>query len=282
MPTYYETGDYPSQTKSNGKPRRSNRGSTLEVYLREVDERGLLTREEEIRYAERARNGDIEAIEKLVEGNLRFVVKIAKEYQGRGMRLDDLIAEGNKGLMSALRKYDETKGYKFITYAVWWIRQSILQALANESRMVRIPVNNVKRLNKIQRTANELRQEYGREPTAEEIAEKAKLRSSYVRDLLCASKVPVSLDELSLEGTPLREMIEDEKQETPENEMMEQDMREQVRRLLSSLSPREAQVLTYFFGIDRDERMTLEGIGKEFRITDERESVRKIKTKDKI
>ena len=255
------------------------RRSALELYLKDIAYNDLLTPQEEVALAKRIRAGDKRSLEQMVESNLRFVITIAKEYQGRGLPLEDLIAEGNVGLVRAATRYDETVGVKFTTYAVWWIRQGILSALAEKARMVRLPVNKIKHLCRLERIASNLKQELGREPSIDEIARNAEMKPKQAQDLLDAARWHVSLDMPLEEGpdTCLMELLEDKEQVTPEAVVMERALADEIQAALDSLSPREALVLRLYFGINGEEPMTLEQIGNQLSLTKER--VRQIRDK---
>ena len=258
----------------------SRRRSALELYLKDIAYNDLLTPQEEIALAKRIRAGDRKSLEKMIESNLRFVITISKEYQGRGLPLEDLIAEGNMGLVRAATRYDETVGVKFTTYAVWWIRQGILSALAEKARMVRLPVNKIKHLSKLERIAADLKQSLGREPRVEEIAAQAEMHPKQVQDLLDASRWHISLDmPIDEDGpdTSLLEILEDKEQDTPEEVVLEGSLADEVRTALDTLAPREARVLRLYFGINSGETMTLEQIGNILNLTKER--VRQIRDK---
>ncbi len=263
-------------TKSKSVGRRR---SALELYLKDIAYNDLLTPQQEFELAQRIRAGDRRSLERMIESNLRFVITIAKEYQGRGLPLEDLIAEGNMGLVRAATRYDEKVGVKFTTYAVWWIRQGILSALAEKARMVRLPVNKIKHLSKLERIASELKQEFGREPSVDEIAGRAEMQPKQVQDLLDASRWHISLDMPIDDGpdTCLLEIIEDKDQTTPEATVMDQSLVDEVRTALDSLSAREARVLRLYFGLNSGETMTLEQIGNILNLTKER--VRQIRDK---
>ena len=264
--------------KEDAKAQNRKR-TALELYLKDIAYNNLLTPQQEFDLAVKIRAGDRKSLEKMVESNLRFVITIAKEYQGRGLPLEDLIAEGNVGLVRAATRYDETVGVKFTTYAVWWIRQGILSALAEKARMVRLPVNKIKHLCRLERIASGLKQELGREPNTEEVARIAEMQPKQVQDLLDASRWHVSLDSPLEEGpdTSLLEIIEDKEAESPERVVMRRAMIEEIRSALETLSPREAQILKMYFGINGEEPMTLEQIGNQFNLTKER--VRQIRDK---
>ncbi len=257
----------------------SRRRTALELYLKDIAYNDLLTPQEEVELAKRIRAGDRKSLDQMVESNLRFVITIAKEYQGRGLPLEDLIAEGNVGLVRAATRYDETVGVKFTTYAVWWIRQGILSALAEKARMVRLPVNKIKHLCRLERIASSLKQELGREPSIDEIATGAEMQPKQAQDLLDASRWHISLDMPLEEGpdTCLLEILADKDQVTPEVEVMERAMADEVRAVLDTLSPREAQVLRFYYGINGEDPMTLEQIGNQLSLTKER--VRQIRDK---
>ncbi|MCC6475614.1 RNA polymerase sigma factor RpoD/SigA [bacterium] len=252
---------------------------SLERYLQEIGEVALLTPDEEIKLAKRIRKGDQIALEKLTKANLRFVVSVAKQYQNQGLSLGDLINEGNLGLIKAAKRFDETRGYKFISYAVWWIRQSILQALAEQSRVVRLPLNRVGALNKIGKTFSSLEQEYEREPTANEIAEALDISAYEVTDTLRMSGRHLSIDAPFAQGEDNRllDIVHNDTQPPPDAGLMKESLRQDIERSLSSLTPREAEVIRLYFGLDREHPLTLEEIGELFKLT--RERVRQIKEK---
>lgn len=252
---------------------------SLERYLQEIGEVPLLTPDEEIKLAKRIRKGDQIALEKLTKANLRFVVSVAKQYQNQGLSLGDLINEGNLGLIKAAKRFDETRGYKFISYAVWWIRQSILQALAEQSRVVRLPLNRVGALNKIGKTFSSLEQEYEREPTANEIADALDISAYEVTDTLRMSGRHLSIDAPFAQGEDNRllDIVHNDSQPPPDSNLMKESLRQDIERSLSSLTPREAEVIRLYFGLDREHPLTLEEIGELFKLT--RERVRQIKEK---
>ncbi len=252
---------------------------SLDLYLKEIGETPLLKPEEEVELAKRIHQGDQEALEKLTKANLRFVVSVAKQYQNQGLSLADLINEGNIGLIKAAKRFDEKRGFKFISYAVWWIRQSILQALAEQSRIVRLPLNRVGTLHKIGRTASTLEQEYGRAPSTYEIAEELDMSVEEIHNTLRISNTHLSLDQPFNEGesNSLKDVIEDEKSPSPEEDVMQESLKKEIERVLSTLSEREAEVITLYFGINREHPLTLEEIGERFGLT--RERVRQIKEK---
>ncbi|HAV23862.1 MAG: RNA polymerase subunit sigma [Ignavibacteria bacterium GWA2_55_11] len=258
----------------------TNRESqSLDKYLQEIGKVELLTPQEEIDLARRIKKGDQKSLEKLTKANLRFVVSVAKQYQNQGLSLGDLINEGNLGLIKAAKRFDETRGFKFISYAVWWIRQSILQALAEQSRIVRLPLNRVGALNKIGKAFSTLEQEFEREPSASELAEELDMSLFEVSDTLKISGRHLSMDAPFAQGEDNRllDVIQDSRQPAPDSGLMEESLREEVRRALSTLSEREAQVIRLYFGLDQEHSLTLEEIGEKFNLT--RERVRQIKEK---
>jgi RNA polymerase primary sigma factor len=263
--------------------KRSARSDTedrsLNLYLKEISTVDLLTQEQEVLLARRIREGDEQALHELTRANLRFVVSVAKQYKNQGLSLADLINEGNVGLIKAAIRFDETKGYKFISYAVWWIRQAILQALAEHSRIVRLPLNRAGALHKVGVRAKQLGQEYGREPTAREIADELSMSIEEVHETLRISSHHLSLD-ASLQGDDgnrLMDFLEDELQPFPDEFLMDESLNTDVAKALESLTPREQEVMTLYFGVNRDRPCTLEEIGQHLGIT--RERVRQIKEK---
>ena len=257
----------------------TNRESaSLDKYLQEIGREELVSPEEEVELAQRIRKGDQEALEKLTKANLRFVVSVAKQYQNQGLSLPDLINEGNLGLIKAAEKFDETRGFKFISYAVWWIRQSILQALAEQSRIVRLPLNQVGSLNKINKAQGKFEQEHGRLPTSEELAEILDLPKEKIADTIRVSGRHVSLDAPFVEGEDnnLLDVLENEESPAASKGLVSESLNKEIERALSTLTPRERDIVKYFFGIGCQE-MTLEEIGEKFNLT--RERVRQIKEK---
>ncbi len=252
---------------------------SLDQYLKEISQYPLIDREEEARLAGGIRAGDEECLDKLVRSNLRFVVSVAKKYQNQGVPLSDLINEGNLGLIRAAHKFDETKGIKFISYAVWWIRQAILQALAEQSRIVRVPLNRAGALHRIGRRSSSLLQELGREPTVEEIASDLEISKEEVERTLAISQSHLSLDAPMTPGEDNRllDYLPDEFSPGPEDEAYEHALKDTIEESLSSLKEREAKILRLYFGLDDQEPMTLEEIGAILGIT--RERVRQIKEK---
>ena len=239
----------------------------------------LLTPEQEIELAIKIKQGDAEALEKLTKANLRFVVSVAKQYQNQGLSLGDLINEGNLGLIKAARRFDETRGFKFISYAVWWIRQSIMQALAEQSRIVRLPLNRVGALNRIGKAYSNLEQEYEREPSPEELAEELEMNVDDVSEAITLSAKHVSMDAPfnQTEENRLLDVLENDELPAPDTILMSQSLTEEVERALSKLDAREAEVIRLYFGFGTDEPLTLEEIGDKFNLT--RERVRQIKEK---
>ena len=267
---------------TTGGPPRKHHGSeegSLDQYLRDISRYALITREEEAALARRIRTGDQEALDKLVRSNLRFVVSVAKKYQNQGVSLSDLINEGNLGLIRAAHKFDETKGIKFISYAVWWIRQAILQALAEQSRIVRVPLNRAGTLHRIGKRANVLLQELGREATHAEIAAGTELTEEEVAKTMAISQGHLSLDAPLTPGedNKLLDYLPDDVSAAPDEQTFEKALTEAIEESLSSLKEREAKILRLYFGIDGEEPMTLEQIGALLGIT--RERVRQIKEK---
>ncbi|TAE37745.1 MAG: sigma-70 family RNA polymerase sigma factor [Runella slithyformis] len=258
----------------------TNRESqSLDKYLQEIGKVDLLTPDEEVTLAQRIREGDQQALERLTKANLRFVVSVAKQYQNQGLSLGDLINEGNLGLIKAAQRFDETRGFKFISYAVWWIRQSILQALAEQSRIVRLPLNRVGSLNKISKTFSDLEQKFEREPSPEELAEVLDISASEVVDTLKISGRHVSMDAPFVQGeeNSLLDVLENDMENKPDQGLMDDSLRKEVARALSTLTQRESDVIALYFGLDGNHPMTLEEIGEKFNLT--RERVRQIKEK---
>jgi len=252
---------------------------SLDQYLRDISAYPLISREEEVRLAQLIRENDQEALDKLVASNLRFVVSVAKKYQNQGVSLSDLINEGNLGLIRAAHKFDETKGIKFISYAVWWIRQAILQALAEQSRIVRVPLNRAGTLHRIGKRANALLQELGREATHAEIADGMDISEEEVAKTMSISQTHLSLDAPLTPGedNKLLDYLADNINPTPDEQTFEKALTESIEEALSGLKEREAKILRLYFGLDGEEPMTLEQIGSLLGIT--RERVRQIKEK---
>jgi RNA polymerase primary sigma factor len=252
---------------------------SLDKYLTEIGKVDLITAEVEVDLAKRIREGDQVALEKLTKANLRFVVSVAKQYQNNGLTLGDLINEGNLGLIKAAKRFDEKRGFKFISYAVWWIRQSIMQALAEQSRIVRLPLNRVGSLNKINRTFAELEQKFQREPSTEEIAEVVGLTTEEVRDNLKVAGRHISVDAPFINGeeNSLMDVLTDVNESKPDSAMMSDSLSIEVQRALATLTAREADVLGLYFGLNNHSPLTLEEIGERYGLT--RERVRQIKEK---
>ncbi len=258
----------------------TNRESqSLDKYLQEIGKVDLLSPDEEVTLAQKIREGDQLSLERLTKANLRFVVSVAKQYQNQGLSLGDLINEGNLGLIKAAQRFDETRGFKFISYAVWWIRQSILQALAEQSRIVRLPLNRVGSLNKISKTFSELEQKFEREPSPEELAEVLEISTGEVVDTLKISGRHVSMDAPFVQGeeNSLLDVLENDTEDKPDSGLINDSLRREVQRALSTLTQREADVVTLYFGLNGEHAMTLEEIGEKFNLT--RERVRQIKEK---
>ncbi len=252
---------------------------SLDKYFNEIGKVTLLTPEQEVELAIKIKEGDAEALEKLTKANLRFVVSVAKQYQNQGLSLGDLINEGNLGLIKAARRFDETRGFKFISYAVWWIRQSIMQALAEQSRIVRLPLNRVGALNKIGKAYSTLEQEFEREPSPEELADELHMNVDDVSEAMTLSAKHLSMDApfASNEENRLLDVLENEDLPSPDTTLMSESLKEEVGRALSKLAEREAEVIRLYFGFETDEPLTLEEIGERFNLT--RERVRQIKEK---
>src|SRR5689334_20297352 len=230
----------------------TNRESqSLEKYLQEIGKVELITPEEEVRLATRIRQGDQKALDRLTKANLRFVVSVAKQYQNQGLSLPDLINEGNLGLIKAAQRFDETRGFKFISYAVWWIRQSILQALAEQSRIVRLPLNKIGSINKINKAYSRLEQEYEREPSQEEIAKLLEVSADDIKDTLRTNGRHVSMDAPLVNGEDgtLMDVIEDHDQPHPDQGLMHESLRREIERALVTLTERECDVLRFYFGL---------------------------------
>ena len=257
----------------------TNRESaSLDKYLQEIGKEDLITVEEEVELAQRIRKGDQRALEKLTRANLRFVVSVAKQYQNQGLSLPDLINEGNLGLIKAAEKFDETRGFKFISYAVWWIRQSILQALAEQSRIVRLPLNQVGSLNKINKAFSRFEQEHERRPSPEELAETLDLPAEKVADTLRVSGRHISVDAPFVEGedNSLLDVLVNDDSPVADKTLINESLSTEVERALATLTERERDIIRLFFGINC-QQMTLEEIGEKFGLT--RERVRQIKEK---
>ncbi|MBL7891318.1 MAG: sigma-70 family RNA polymerase sigma factor [Bacteroidia bacterium] len=255
--------------------------ASLDKYLQEIGKVDLITAEEEVELARKIRTGDQLALDRLTKANLRFVVSVSKQYQNQGLSLPDLINEGNLGLIKAAQRFDETRGFKFISYAVWWIRQSILQALAEQSRIVRLPLNKIGAINKINKAFSKLEQEYEREPTADEIATILDVTEYDVKESMRHSGRHVSMDApLSVtddNAGNLYDVYASDDGESTEGALLSESLRREIERALHTLTPREADVVRLYFGLNGENAMTLEEIGEKFELT--RERVRQIKEK---
>ena len=253
--------------------------ASLDKYLQEIGKVDLITADEEVELAQRIKAGDKQALEKLVQSNLRFVVSVAKQYQNQGLSLPDLINEGNLGLIKAAKRFDETRGFKFISYAVWWIRQSILQALAEQSRIVRLPLNKIGSINKINKMYAKLEQANERPPSPEELAEALDMSINDVKISLKNAGRHISMDAPLVEGeeSNLYDVLRSGESPSPDKTLMLESLRTEIERALNTLTPREADVVKLYFGLNGSHMMTLEEIGETFDLT--RERVRQIKEK---
>lgn len=252
---------------------------SLDKYLHEIGKVDLLTADEEVTFARKLKEGDEEALNKLVKANLRFVVSVAKQYQNQGLSLPDLINEGNLGLIKAAQRFDETRGFKFISYAVWWIRQSILQALAEQSRIVKLPLNKIGSINKVNKAFAELEQKYEREPSVEELVEVLELASDDVKEALRSSNRHVSMDAplTQDEDSNMYDVVLSHDSPAPDRGLLNDSLRKEIERALATLTPREGNIIRLYFGLNGKHPHTLEEIGEEFDLT--RERVRQIKEK---
>lgn len=259
----------------------TNRESqSLDKYLQDIGKEELITAEEEVELARKIKDGDQRALEKLTRANLRFVVSVAKQYQNQGLTLPDLINEGNLGLIKAAQKFDETRGFKFISYAVWWIRQSILQALAEQARIVRLPLNQVGSLNKINKAFSRLEQEHERPPSAEELAEALEVPEDKIKESMNVSGRHVSMDaplSASEDGGTLMDVMANDDSPKADTQLMSESLQREIERSLSTLTDKEREIIRLFFGIGMNHGLTLEEIGSKFNLT--RERVRQIKEK---
>ena len=259
----------------------TNRESqSLDKYLQDIGKEELITAEMEVELAKRIKQGDQWALEKLTRANLRFVVSVAKQYQNQGLTLPDLINEGNLGLIKAAQKFDETRGFKFISYAVWWIRQSILQALAEQARIVRLPLNQVGSLNKINKAFSKLEQEYERPPSAEELAEVLEVPEDKIKESMKVAGRHVSMDaplSSSEDGGTLMDVMANGDSPKADKQLMAESLQKEIERSLSTLTDKEREIIRLFFGIGMNHGLTLEEIGAKFNLT--RERVRQIKEK---
>ncbi len=254
--------------------------ASLDKYLQEIGRVDLITAQEEVELAQRIKAGDEVALEKLVKANLRFVVSVSKQYQNQGLTLPDLINEGNLGLIKAAQRFDETRGFKFISYAVWWIRQSILQALAEQSRIVRLPLNKIGSINKINKAFSSLEQTYGRPPTVQEIADELEITENEVKQSMENAGRHLSMDAPLKDedgSSNMYEVMESNSNPKPDRELMNESLRKEIERSLTTLTVREADVVRLYFGLSGAHPMTLEEIGERFDLT--RERVRQIKEK---
>ena len=255
--------------------------ASLDKYLQEIGKVDLITADEEVELARKIRAGDQSALEKLTKANLRFVVSVSKQYQNQGLSLPDLINEGNLGLIKAAQRFDETRGFKFISYAVWWIRQSILQALAEQSRIVRLPLNKIGSINKINKTFSKLEQEYEREPSPAEIAGMLEITEQEVKESMKNTGRHVSMDAPLTTGDDnagsMYDVMQADDSPSPENGLLNESLRREIERALHTLTSREADVVRLYFGLSGEHAMTLEEIGEKFDLT--RERVRQIKEK---
>ncbi|MCX7742934.1 MAG: RNA polymerase sigma factor RpoD/SigA [Flavobacteriales bacterium] len=258
----------------------TNRESrSLDKYLQEIGKEELITAEEEVELARRIKQGDQVALEKLTRANLRFVVSVAKQYQNQGLTLPDLINEGNLGLIKAAQRFDETRGFKFISYAVWWIRQSILQAIAEHSRIVRLPLNQVGSLNKLNKAFSKLEQEFEREPTEEELAQILDLPEDKIKDSISISGRHISMDAplVSGEESTLYDVMVNKDSPRADKELIKESLQTEIERTLDTLSEREKEIIKLYFGIGMNHGLTIDEIGEKFDLT--RERVRQIKEK---
>lgn len=263
-------------TRREGYPRSSTRNS-LEKYLNDISNFGLLSTQDEIELTKRIRQNDREALEKLVQSNLRFVVKVAKEYQNQGLPLTDLINEGNLGLIKAAKRFDETRGFKFISYGVWWIRQSILKALAEHSRVVRLPLNRLGTITKVNQTIRCFEQKHGRTPTFHEMSTELEIPVADVSRAMATSTFHLSIDQTPgySENGSLKDLLKNPDAVSPDGDIIKESLKGEIKRVLKTLSPREQKIIMMYFGIDHERPYTLEEIGEYLKLT--RERVRQIK-----
>jgi len=271
---------YDEEKKTDEVPEGHGGNRSLDVYLHEINKTPLLTREQEQSLARRIKVGDKDALDGLVKANLRFVVSIAKQYANQGLPLEDLINDGNLGLIKAAHRFDEKRGYKFISYAVWWIRQAMLQSLAEHSRIVRLPLNRAGTLYRIGKASRQLDQELGRSPSAKEIAKKLKLSEEEVENTMHIANTHVSLDDpysTEQDDTSLVDYLQDDSSPMPDEQTYGRALSHDMEKALATLSEREKQILSMYFGLNSEEPLTLEQIGKELGLT--RERIRQIKEK---
>lgn len=275
---YFQSRNWMRQLKIT-KQVTNRETQSLDKYLHEIGKVVLITSEEEVELARRIKTGDHKALEKLTKANLRFVVSVAKQYQNQGLTLGDLINEGNLGLIKAAQRFDETRGFKFISYAVWWIRQAILQALAEQSRIVRLPLNKIGSLNKINKAFSNLEQEYEREPTPGEIAGSLEISEDEVKETMRSIGRHISMDAPLVQGedSSLIDVLESNSSPNPDSGLLNESLNKEIERALTSLSSREADIIRLYFGLEAEHPMTLEEIGEKFSLT--RERVRQIKEK---
>ena len=252
---------------------------SVDKYLHEISKEDLLTAEQEVELARKIKKGDEQAMEKLIRANLRFVVSVAKQYQNQGLSLPDLINEGNLGLIKAAKRFDETRGFKFISYAVWWIRQSILQALAEQARIVRLPLNKIGSINKINKALAELEQKHEREPSINEIAKTLEMAPEEIKEAFKNSSKPLSMDAPlnEEEEDSMYEVMESSENPTPDQLLLNESLNREIERALSSLTEREAKIIRLYYGLNNKHPFTLEEIGEKINLT--RERVRQIKEK---
>ena len=252
---------------------------SVDKYLHEISKEDLLTAEQEVELARKIKKDDEQALEKLIRSNLRFVVSVAKQYQNQGLSLPDLINEGNLGLIKAARRFDETRGFKFISYAVWWIRQSILQALAEQARIVRLPLNKIGSINKINKALAELEQKHEREPSIQEIAKTLEIAPEEIKEAIKNSNKPLSMDAPinEEEEDSMYEVLESSENPPPDESLMNESLNREIERALSSLTEREAKIIRLYYGLNNKHPFTLEEIGEKINLT--RERVRQIKEK---
>jgi len=263
--------------KAYREPIRHSGEKSLDIYLKQIHDIPLLTREQECELAIRIHQGEQEALDTLVKSNLRFVVSVSKQYAGQGLSLTDLINEGNVGLIKAAERFDEKRGFKFISYAVWWVRQAMLQALAEQSRIFRIPLNRATTLYRVGKVQQKLTQDLGRDPSIDEIAERLKISRREVRGTLDIANVPLSMEDSYSddEDNPLKDYLKDENSPGTDQDTYNRTLSEDVAKVLDALDDRERSILTYYFGIGRETPETLESIGQRFGLT--RERIRQIK-----
>jgi len=252
---------------------------SVDKYLHEISKEDLLTAEQEVELARKIKKGDEQAMEKLIRSNLRFVVSVAKQYQNQGLSLPDLINEGNLGLIKAAKRFDETRGFKFISYAVWWIRQSILQALAEQARIVRLPLNKIGSINKINKALAELEQKHEREPSINEIAKTLEMAPNEIKEAFKNSSKPLSMDAplSEEEEDSMYEVMESSENPTPDQTLLNESLNREIERALSALTEREAKIIRLYYGLNNKHPFTLEEIGEKINLT--RERVRQIKEK---